>query len=90
MGNTNIHWETATKLNMGVDFGFLSGLLTGTVDVFRNVRSDILINGTARAIPSFYGMTAPWANLGKVRSTGYEITLKINKKLVRTGVYGRI
>lgn len=81
MGNTNIHWETATKLNMGVDFGFLSGLLTGTVDVFRNVRSDILINGTARAIPSFYGMTAPWANLGKVRSTGYEITLKINKKI---------
>ena len=83
MGNANIHWEASTKLNIGADFAFFEGLVSGTVDVFRNERSDILIKGVERAIPSFYGMTAPWANLGKVRSTGYEISLKLNKRFGR-------
>ncbi|NDV80881.1 TonB-dependent receptor [Bacteroides sp. 51] len=81
MGNTNIHWETSTKLNFGTDFAFLEGLITGSLDVFRNTRTEILVSGTDRAIPSFYGMTAPWANLGKVRATGYELSVKFNKNI---------
>lgn len=81
MGNQNIHWETATKFNFGIDYGFFNGLISGSVDIFRNTRSDILIKGSERSIPSFYGMTAPWANLGKVRTKGYELTMSINKKI---------
>lgn len=78
IGNPDIHWETAKKLNIGADFSFFKGLVSGSVDVFNNYRTDILVNGGSRAIPSFFGTTAPWANLGRVRSKGYEITLKFN------------
>jgi TonB-linked SusC/RagA family outer membrane protein len=81
MGNKNIHWETSSKMNFGGDFAIFEGLVSGSLDIFRNTRSDILINGIDRAIPSFYGMTAPWANLGKVRSTGYELSVKFNKNI---------
>lgn len=78
LGNPNIHWETAKKANFGADFSFLNGLISGSVDVFNNYRTDILINGANRAIPTFFGTTPSWANLGRVRSKGYEIALKID------------
>lgn len=78
VGNPDIHWETAKKANFGADFSFFNGIVSGSVDVFNNLRTDILINGTDRAIPTYYGTTAPWANLGRVRSKGYELSLKLN------------
>lgn len=78
LGNPDIHWETAKKANFGVDFSFLNGLISGSVDVFNNYRTDILVNGKNRAIPTFFGTTASWANLGRVRSKGYEIALKVD------------
>lgn len=45
LGNPDIHWETAKKANFGVDFSFLNGLISGSVDVFNNYRTDILVNG---------------------------------------------
>ncbi len=81
VGNSSIHWETSTKYNLGLDYSFLNGMISGAIDIFRNVRSDILISGDSRSIPSFYGTTAPYANLGKVRSTGYEISLNFDKKI---------
>lgn len=81
VGNKDIHWETATKMNLGLDFSFLSGEISGSVDVFRNIRSDILVSGSNRAIPSYLGIDAPYANLGKVRSTGYELSLKYSRNI---------
>lgn len=78
LGNPDIHWETAKKANFGADFAFFKGIVSGSVDVFNNYRTDILVNGGSRAIPTFFGATAPWANLGRVRSKGYEIALKFN------------
>lgn len=78
VGNPDIHWETAKKANLGADFSFFNGIVSGSVDVFNNLRTDILINGADRAIPTYYGTTAPWANLGRVRSKGYELSLKLN------------
>lgn len=79
IGNPNIHWEKSTKQNLGVDFGFLGGLITGNVDFFVDNRRDVLIAGGNRAIPSYFGATAPSANLGKVRTKGYELELRLNK-----------
>ena len=49
------------------------------MEIFHENRSDILISGSSRAIPSYYGATAPTANYGKVRTKGYEIELNVNK-----------
>ncbi|MBQ7419532.1 MAG: TonB-dependent receptor [Prevotella sp.] len=80
-GNPELQWEVAKKLDLAVDFGFFGGLITGSFDYFREHRSNILIAGTSRAVPSYYGGNAPTANLGEVKSSGYEVDLRFNKQL---------
>lgn len=84
VGNPNAQWEVAEKLNIGADFEMFKGLVTGKVDVFRDKRSKILLDGGRRAVPSYYGATAPTVNLGRVNSQGYEIELHFNKMLSKT------
>jgi TonB-linked SusC/RagA family outer membrane protein len=80
-GNPNIHWEKALKRNYGVEMGVFKNLISLTVDYFTEKRTDILMDGSARAIPPFFGIAPPSANVGKVDSKGYEIDLRINKTL---------
>ncbi len=79
LGNPDAHWEKVKKMNLGIDFSFLNSLIAGTVEIFRDDRDDILINGNDRAIPSYFGQKPPTANLGKAQSTGYEFELRLNK-----------
>lgn len=79
VGNENVHWEKAIKQNFGVDYSLFEGLIAGSVEVFREKRSDILVSGSSRSVPSYFGTTAPTANLGKVRTKGYELELRLNK-----------
>ncbi len=81
VGNPDVHWETVRKLNLGLDFSVLGGLIAGTAEVFQDNRRDILVNGEDIAIASFYGATAPTANLGRVQTNGYELQLRVNKVL---------
>lgn len=82
IGNPNLSWETAEKRNVGLDFGFFGGDVAGSVDVFSDRRKRIMIGGTGRALPSFfgYGGSTPSANLGESSSKGYEIELRLNHK----------
>lgn len=77
VGNPNVHWATVNKANIGLDFGFLDSQISGSFDYFRDKRSDILIMGDQRAVPSYYGQKAPPVNSGKVRNQGYEFTLRL-------------
>ncbi len=81
VGNPDIKWETARKFNFGADFAVLKGLFAGTVEIFRDRRVDILVGGGDRAIPSYFGTTPAMANLGEVKTKGYEAELRINKVL---------
>jgi TonB-linked SusC/RagA family outer membrane protein len=80
MGNPDIHWEKAAKQNYGLEFGAFKNALSLTCDYFRENRSDILLAGNLRNIPSFFGGVAPAANLGKVRSAGFELEIKWDKR----------
>jgi TonB-linked SusC/RagA family outer membrane protein len=72
-GNPELRWEKAEKQNIGLDFEFLKRSITGTIDVFKEHRYDMLIAGSDRTIPVIYGQTPPAANLGIVDSHGLEI-----------------
>lgn len=80
IGNPEVHWGKVKKTNVGADFSFLGGLVAGSVDVFNDYRTDILVDGNNRATPSYYGAQTPIANLGRVRVKGYEIDLRLNYK----------
>lgn len=81
VGNPDIHWEVVRKFNFGIDYSFLGGLIAGNIEIFRDHRTDILIAGANRAMPSYFGgiVQAPWANLGVVDNKGYELELRLNK-----------
>ncbi|WP_242691607.1 SusC/RagA family TonB-linked outer membrane protein [Desertivirga arenae] len=81
LGNPNIAWENVEKRNIAVDFGFLKGLVAGSLDMFKDVRTDIIISGNSRAIPQYFGQAAPNANLGKVEGKGFELELRFNYKV---------
>jgi len=80
VGNPNVRWEKVVKKNIALDFGFFGTLLSGSVDFFQDDRSDIL-TGTSRAVPSYYGAQPPTFNVGKVRSRGFEVDVRVNKKI---------
>lgn len=80
VGNPNVKWETVKKINVGVDYSFLNGLFAGNLEFFRDKRRDILVDGPSRSVPPYFGATPPTANLGRVRTSGYEVELNINKK----------
>jgi len=81
VGNPNVKWEIATKLDLALDFALFGGMIAGSFDYFKEKRSDILLSGSQRSIPDYYGTTAPTANLGKVESKGYEFEVRFNKQL---------
>ena len=75
VGNPDIRWETALKNNFGLEFGLLRNLISFNFDYFTEDRTDILMSGGTRNIPPFFGATPPSANLGHVKSKGFEIEL---------------
>ena len=72
--NYEVTWERAHKYNVGVEFGFFNGLLTGTVDVFYEKRNNILTPYLTR--PEWVGVVMSATNLGETKNKGYEIELK--------------
>ena len=81
IGNEDIQWEVVKKLNLGIDYSFLDGLLAGSLEFFRDTRSNIFVFGPDRSMPSYFGGTPPSINKGKIRTTGYELELRVNKTL---------
>ncbi len=78
VGNENVHWEKVKKFNFGIDYGIIGGLLAGSFDIFSDKRTDILIGGS-KLVPSYFGQSPAWVNLGEVKTHGYEFELRFNK-----------
>lgn len=47
--NPDITWETTTSTNIGIDFGIVSGKVSGSVDLFRKKTTDVLLTIPAPA-----------------------------------------
>lgn len=72
-GNNNIKWEISDMLNIGLDFDFWNKKLYGSIDVFKEWRSNILVSRST--IPTLFGITAPQDSYGKAETKGVEVTL---------------
>jgi len=81
IGNPSIAWEKVTKKNIGADFSVFKDLFSGSIDVFNDYRSNIILDGASRAVPSYLGFTAPAVNVGSVEVNGYELELRFNKQI---------
>jgi TonB-linked SusC/RagA family outer membrane protein len=79
MENANLKWERTAQYDGGIDFGFLSGRLSGSIDVYKQITTNLLLN---RSLPDLDGFTNVTANIGQMNNRGLEIHLEstnINK-----------
>lgn len=72
-GNYNSKWEISDMANVGADFDFWHKKIYGSVDAFKEWRSNILV--TRSTVPTLLGVSAPQDSYGKVESKGFELTL---------------
>lgn len=71
--NTDGKWETNQQWDAGVDFAFLNGKLSGTVDYFLRDTKDALLYVNAPAhVGNMYSLVK---NVGNIRNQGVEISL---------------
>jgi TonB-linked SusC/RagA family outer membrane protein len=69
---SGLGWEYTTTLNAGLDFGFFQNRVTGSLDVYRQRSTDLLLPD---ALPSVSGYSAYMRNGGQVQNRGLEIAL---------------
>lgn len=75
---SNPHWERAKEFDVGLDAN-LFNQLNITFDYFHNKRDRILMKRASFPAIMGYGSAAPWANVGKVDNTGFEISVNWKK-----------
>ena len=78
-GNPNITWETNSNLNIGAEFGLWNDRLSGSVDFFYRLTSDMLFS--VPVAPSM-GYSSYYDNIGDMSNTGIEVVL--NGDIIRT------
>ncbi|MRI01248.1 SusC/RagA family TonB-linked outer membrane protein [Kriegella sp. EG-1] len=73
--NPDLKWEVVTQANIGLDFAFFNGSLTGTLDYFNKVTNDVILFATT---PDPINPTEKyWTNFPdmEVKNNGYEVAL---------------
>ena len=82
LANKELGWESTTQLDLGFDASALDRRLTFTVDYYRKVTNDILLNLN---IPATVGLIAPYQNAGSVENKGWEFSANYNGKTGASG-----
>ena len=76
----SLGWETTRTVNAGIDFSILRSRVSGSVDYYHSITSDLLLRAT---IMPQTGYTQTTSNLGKTQNNGVEFVL--NTVNVQTG-----
>ena len=74
-GNPLLTWETMTSTNFAIDAGFLDNRLTATIDVFSNETTGLVAQDTQKISTTAIDASAPFTNLGAMKSTGFDLSL---------------
>ena len=73
--NPNLKWEVATQTNIGLDFGLFNNKITGTVDYFNKVSTDVVL--FANRVDPIQPTEKIWTNLEdlEIHNSGVEFAL---------------
>lgn len=78
--NPNLKWEQTTTYNAALDYGFLNGRITGSIDFYLKKTTDLLSEIDQSAGTNFSNKVI--ANIGNMENKGVEFT--INTQPVRS------
>jgi iron complex outermembrane receptor protein len=71
--DANIKWETTATLNLGLDFAFYSGRISGTIDVYQKKTEDLL--STVPIAPGANFDISLLTNVGNMENKGVEFAI---------------
>jgi iron complex outermembrane receptor protein len=72
--NPDLKWEETSEIDLGIDFSFWKGRLSGSFDVYRKVTKDLLGEYNVPVPPNLAQRT--WANSGELENNGIELYLQ--------------
>lgn len=70
--NPNFKWETTTQADVGIEFGFLDGRISGEVDVYQKNTKGLALNTN---LAGTTGFTTYFQNVGNMQNKGLEMAL---------------
>ena len=73
LANPDLKWETTITQNFGLDYDLFNGKVIGSVEVYKNITKDLLINFP---VPGT-GYDTQYRNMGETQNTGVEASLSI-------------
>ena len=76
VGNPDLKWETTKQLNLGVDFGFGNGLISGSIDVY-NKRTTQAIFPYEISYETPSPINTSYTNIGEIKNRGIEAILTV-------------
>lgn len=71
--NDQLGWEKSKEVNLGLDFGFFSGRLSGNIEVYNKETTDLILSQNIPQTNGFENVGA--VNVGATRNRGLEIGL---------------
>jgi iron complex outermembrane receptor protein len=74
--NETLKWEETTTYNLGVDFGLFDNKLTGSLDFYQKITTDLFAYVDEGALQNF--RTRGTANIGELNNKGVELGLNYN------------
>jgi iron complex outermembrane receptor protein len=76
--NPNLQWEVSTQVNVGLDFAAFDSKLSGTIDYFNKVATDVVLFATS--IDPIQPTASNWTNIPdmEIQNSGIEIALNYN------------
>lgn len=77
--NENLQWEVSKKYNFGLDYGFFSNRLRGSIDAYFSKTESLFANTVQGALVNFY-IYGP-TNIGTLETKGIEVS--INAEVIK-------
>lgn len=73
IANPSLSWEKTGAFNVGVDYGFFDGRLSGSLDVYKSETKDLLLD---QKLPDLTGFGSIKTNVGNLENTGFDLGIK--------------
>jgi TonB-linked SusC/RagA family outer membrane protein len=70
--NPDLKWETTTEANLGIDYSILNDRISGSLELYRRVISDLL---DTKPLNSYQEVNSVIYNVGETQSKGFELTV---------------
>ena len=72
LANDDLTWEKSKQTNLGIDLGLFKDRLSLTVDVYKDLKTDLLL---AVQLPAASGYNSSTQNIGDIENKGFEFGL---------------